>query len=182
MFATKIESLNDLLEVLPECSGKDYVDLVHDLHLYPEEFTGYSFWNKDFYTRNCIARSTKYELILLCWEPGQETPIHDHGGEECWVYMLQGHLGETRYRLSDNNEAATVVQQSELEEGQFSYMNDNMGLHSLKNLSNGRSMSLHLYMNPINECHILDADTNTISTRQMHYHSIEGIPSVSGLV
>ena len=44
------------------------------------EFEKYATWNQESYTRNCIARTDTYELILLCWEKKQETPIHEHGG------------------------------------------------------------------------------------------------------
>jgi hypothetical protein len=31
------------------------------------------------YTRNLIATDhVSYTLLLLCWNPGQESPIHDH--------------------------------------------------------------------------------------------------------
>lgn len=174
MIQERINSLQQLLEALPHCSGKQYVDIVDGMELDVAEFKPYSFWNEQFYTRNCIARSDKYELILLCWEPGQITPIHCHGGQECWVYMVQGCIGETRYDLDEATQKLTESKYMELGEGKFSYMNDDMGLHSLKNLSDGRSMSLHLYMNPIDECRIYDDATGDINYRKLQYHSIEG--------
>lgn len=174
MIVEHINSLQQLLHVLPNCSGKEYVDIVHGMELHVEEFEPFSFWNESFYTRNCIARTDAYELILLCWEPGQETPIHCHGGQECWVYMLQGTLGETRFNLDKTTETLTPDKYMELYEGKFSYMNDDMGLHALKNLNKGRSMSLHLYMNPIEECRIYNNATGKIDNRKLHYHSFKG--------
>lgn len=174
MIQEKISSLDELLKALPNCSGKDYVDIVHGMTLKPSEFAKYIFWNKNFYTRNCIVRTEEYELLLLCWEKGQVTPIHCHGGQECWVYMLQGSIEEHRYEEKDGSTELEVVQTTQLNEGKFSYMNDDMGLHSLRNTHPGQAMSLHLYMNPIDECSIYDPATGTKTYRKLQYHSFLG--------
>ncbi|MEX0811911.1 MAG: cysteine dioxygenase family protein [Chitinophagales bacterium] len=175
MVSEKIQSLDQLLEVLPQCSGSDYVDIAKDMELNAEDLLPYAFWSKEFYTRNCLARSDDYELLLLCWEPGQETPIHGHGGQECWVYLVQGLIEEFRYDLEEepaiqlNNKQRVLLRESKL-----SYMNDDMGLHSLKNISEGRAMTLHLYMNPIDKCRIYDPSTKKLSWMETEYHSFKG--------
>lgn len=176
MITEKISSLQELLEVLPQCSGKDYVDIVKGMTLKPSEFADYIFWNKNFYTRNCIARNNDYELLLLCWEQGQITPIHCHGGQECWVYMLQGSIEEKRYEEKQGSTELEVVQTTQMSEGKFSYMNDDMGLHSLRNTHPGQAMSLHLYMNPIDECSIYDPATRERENRKLQYHTFKGQP------
>ena len=35
---------------------------------------------EDGYQRNVIKRTEFYELVAICWTPGQLTPIHDHVG------------------------------------------------------------------------------------------------------
>lgn len=181
MITEKIQSLEQLLEVLPECSGTDYVELVKDMHISADELKPYAFWSEDFYTRNCIARTDDYELLLLCWEPGQTTPIHCHGGQECWVYLVQGLLEEIRYDLEENSNELSRQNKMRLKEEQFSYMNDDMGLHSLENISQRSAMSLHLYMNPIDECRIFDQETDTVSLKKIEYHSYKGKALIDGL-
>lgn len=173
MVTEKIESLEQLLEILPECSGKDYVEIVKDMYIDPKEMKPYSFWSDDFYTRNCLGRNEDYELLLLCWQPGQITPIHCHGGQECWVYLVEGEIEEKRYDIQDNNEIE-FRDKMRLSEEHFSYMNDDMGLHSLKNISGKRAMTLHLYMNPIDECRIVENNTGDIEVKTLKYHSKEG--------
>lgn len=47
----------------------------------------YAFWDPDkLYTRNLMASDGKnFTILLLCWNPGKESPIHDHPCEGCWV-------------------------------------------------------------------------------------------------
>jgi cysteine dioxygenase len=49
------------------------------------------------YARNLVVRSQFAELLLLCWKPGQRTPIHDHGGSVGVVAVCEGLLTETMF-------------------------------------------------------------------------------------
>ncbi len=168
-----ISSLQELLDELPSCCGKDYVNITKGMTIPVSDFEPYIFFSDKTYTRNCIVRTEKYELILLCWDKGQITPIHCHGGEECWVYALQGDLEEYRYTEDQNGHPQkdhTMI----LKEGRISYMNDEMGYHSLNNISEGKAMSLHLYMNPIDTCRVYNEDTSSFDVKNLKYYSLEG--------
>lgn len=175
MIKEKITCLEELLEVLPQCKGSDYVGLVKRIELEATDFSSYQFWSPDHYTRNCIVKTESHELILLCWEEGQETPIHCHAGEECWVHLLQGEMKEIRYEDQEHTDIPLPIDEVVVTEGQFSYMNDEMGYHSLKNTHSGRSMSLHLYMNPIDTCQAYNEKTEEFDWKILSYHSKDGI-------
>src|SRR4051812_37433235 len=34
------------------------------------------------YTRNLVYRCSRFELLSLCWEPGQMSAIHNHAGQQ----------------------------------------------------------------------------------------------------
>lgn len=55
----------------------------------------YAFWDPSkLYTRNLVATDGKnYTVLLLCWNPGRESPIHDHPCEGCWVKTVSGREG-----------------------------------------------------------------------------------------
>src|SRR4051794_796477 len=57
-------------------------------------------FDKTAYTRNILAESPFFRLMLLCWRPGQISPIHDHAGSTCAVRILQGTAHETRFELT----------------------------------------------------------------------------------
>ena len=50
------------------------------------------------YTRNLISTDGEtYTLLLLCWNPQKESPIHDHPCDGCWLQVVQGGIREDRY-------------------------------------------------------------------------------------
>jgi len=106
-----------------------------------------------------------------------DTPIHCHGGEECWVYALQGTIKEERFDFSnDKEEEIELVQKTTMQEDSISYMNDNMGFHKLINVGEGRAMTLHLYMNPIDRCRIFDEEQAKFEVKELEYHTYKGEP------
>lgn len=170
-----IESIEKLLEVLPTCKANEFVHLAQRLKIPKEQFDAYATWSNAKYTRNCIDRTDQYELLLLCWEKGLKTPIHCHGGEECWVFMIDGKIKEIR--VAEDNQGNLVEKSAEImEKGGISYMNDSMGYHSLYNLADGRSMSLHLYMNPIDRCRVYCEESQSFDFKDLCYDTFRGRP------
>ncbi len=52
------------------------------------------------YTRNLIATdNATFTLLLLCWNPDKESPIHDHPCDGCWLRVCAGNVRETRYAI-----------------------------------------------------------------------------------
>ena len=41
------------------------------------------------YTRNLVASSDQFDLLLLCWNPGKQSPIHDHSGSHCHMKVIE---------------------------------------------------------------------------------------------
>lgn len=119
------------------------------------DFEPFQSWSKKKYTRNCLYRDANFELILLCWEQGQETSIHDHDGEDCWVYLLKGKMEEVLFSIDDQKQLKEEVTQH-ITPNQLTFMNDRIGFHKLKNVNQGRSMSLHVYAKPIEQCRFFD--------------------------
>ena len=55
---------------------------------------------EDGYRRNVIKKTEHYELVAICWNPGQLTPIHDHVGSDCAFKIIAGISTETTYELN----------------------------------------------------------------------------------
>jgi cysteine dioxygenase len=166
-----ITSINELVDALSEAERATFNEIIHSTNLPNSIFENYCSWSTESYTRNCIIDNEKFELILICWESGQITPIHNHGGEECWVKVIEGSLKETIYEIDKAGELNIL--KTDISRAQdVSYMIDFMGYHSLENLSNKRSMSLHLYAKPIRSCEIFDKETRTFVNKKMSYNTI----------
>ena len=123
--------------------------------------------SEEGYTRNCLARTDDYELILICWSPGATTAVHNHSEQHCWMYQISGILKEQRYSKPQGQ--LNLTRASELKQGQFTYMHDRMGFHSLTNAGATRAMSLHIYVAPIDQCQIYNPEKGTLETKVMAY-------------
>ncbi|PRW56943.1 peroxisome biogenesis 1 isoform X1 [Chlorella sorokiniana] len=63
----------------------------------PEAFDRFTFFNGEHYVRNLVYQDENFELLVLCWAPGQGSRIHNHGDSHGWVTVLRGRVEETRY-------------------------------------------------------------------------------------
>jgi len=171
----KITTIEGLLDDLERCRSKaDYARLIKHIDLPANELTPYAYWSKNSYTRNCIDRTDDYELLLLCWDIGQLTPIHCHNQQECWVYIAQGEIEETRYKWNGTTPKPVVTSDGIAQKGSLSYMNDDMGFHTIENIGKERAMSVHLYVNAITECTIWDDTQNQFIKKIQSYHTERG--------
>jgi cysteine dioxygenase len=112
------------------------------------------FDNNKPYTRNLISTDHEtYTLLLLCWNPEQESPIHDHPCDGCWLQVLEGGVREVRYDRQLNR-----VSQNEYRRGGLSYITDNVGYHKVGNPTQTAAVTLHLYAPPFETCKCWHSD------------------------
>jgi cysteine dioxygenase len=165
------QTISELIVALSEGERTTYNHIIHSINFPSNAFEKYVSWSNKCYTRNCIVDNEKFELILICWCEGHGTPIHDHDGEECWVKVIKGEFKETIYKKNETGEL-NIVKTSISKPNQVTYMKDFMGFHTLENLSNKKSMSLHLYAKPIRKCRIFDEKSNAFVTKKLDYDTI----------
>lgn len=115
------------------------------------EWEPYAFFDSSKpYTRNLIATDNEtYTLLLLCWNPNEESPIHDHPCDGCWLKVLQGNVRECRY---DENLCCTA--DDIFQQGELTYITDSLGYHKVGNPTRTPSVSLHLYSPPFSRCRV----------------------------
>jgi cysteine dioxygenase len=64
----------------------------------------------------------------------------------------------------------------ELSPGRLTYMEDSMGYHTLKNHSDERAMTLHLYISPIDTCKVFnDTTEDSFKLKELKYDSYKGV-------
>mmetsp|Transcript_32430 Transcript_32430/g.62482 ORF Transcript_32430/g.62482 Transcript_32430/m.62482 type:complete len:257 (+) Transcript_32430:68-838(+) len=108
------------------------------------------------YTRNLIATDDEtFTLLLLCWNPNKESPIHDHPCDGCWLRVCQGKVQETRYEINKDTDKMDVTSDEVYEDDAPAFINDSMGYHKVGNPSTSTpAVTLHLYCPPFKECKI----------------------------
>ncbi len=165
-----LNTIEKLTNSLIAHSLNDFPRIIKNANLSFEELQEAASWRSGEYTRNCLARNEKFELILLCWEPNVKTPVHNHGGEICWVYQAKGTIEEVRYDYIDKELIET--NRMELIPGQLTFMNDQMGYHTIENNSEHRAMSLHIYACPIDNCKVFNEQDRCFESKELSYDNI----------
>lgn len=166
------ENIQELIQLLSESSKTHYNSILNSFDFNAINFKHFENWSSEKYTRNCIYRDMQFELLLLCWNEGQETSIHNHDGEDCWVYLLEGEMEEVFYTLDTNHDLKKEGSQS-IEPHQLSFINDKVGLHKLKNVCEGKSVSLHLYAKPIDQCRFYCENSKQFIERKLNYDTFK---------
>src|ERR687888_432855 len=65
----------------------------------PESLGPYLFYEPTHYTRNLVYKCGLFEVIAVCWEKGQSSPVHNHQGQRCWMAVPTGRLAVQNYEL-----------------------------------------------------------------------------------
>jgi cysteine dioxygenase len=173
----KVESLEALIDCLDHSDLSNQGKIIKEMNIPISDFEAYASWNKECYTRNCIHRTDKYELILLCWKKGDETPIHGHDGQNCWVYQIKGNMTEIRYE-KDASGDLFEKHRMQLSPGKLTYMNKTMGYHKLNNDTDGRGMTLHIYVSPITSCEVFNNKKEAFELKNLKYDTVDGLALV----
>ena len=117
------------------------------------------------YTRNLVDDGNGlFNVLILCWSAGQESPIHDHADAHCFVKVLAGNLREELFPPP-----AKVVAGQPLEctrncvagPDAACYINDSIGMHRMSNPSHtDGTVTMHIYCPPYQQCHVFDERTS----------------------
>lgn len=175
-----IQTLSELLTALqPIKAGAvdSFSRVLSSTRLSRESIQKYIFFRKEGYTRNLVVRTEQYELLVLCWDIGQYSPIHNHQSQDCWMYVVDGILAETLYSVSETAQHRVHLQQirkTQSDPGGFFYINDGMGLHRVSNGGAVPAISLHLYSFPFDTCNIYSEETGEVTQRVLQYYSVDG--------
>jgi len=139
------------------------------------DWRDYALFSQETYARNLVRASKLFELLVLCWRPGQVSPIHDHQGQRCWMAVLEGNIRERHFHLPLQGSGPLVRGRSRvLAPGSVAYIHDDIALHDI-GPEGGAGVTLHLYSAPIRECRLFDPETGAQTRRSLVYHSIEGV-------
>ncbi|MEQ8624942.1 MAG: cysteine dioxygenase family protein [Vicingaceae bacterium] len=157
-----MEHLKKNLHMGPGYGG--YVELLNALALPKNEWDKFCTWEKDNYTRNCISSCEDYELLLLCWEKNQASPIHNYDFQEGWIKVLQGELTIDTYEVDRDDKTATKKGSLVLKNGESTYLNDSMGFHKVANPNGQKTVSLHLNIGPVKKWEVFNESKKELET------------------
>jgi len=160
-----------------------------------EALSPYIFWRDNGYTRNLIYRDALFEVMAICWGPGQKTPVHTHNGQLGWMSVVQGEILTHQYRYArcSSPENQNVIGMDclagahdvELErldtvkcsnDGHVVTVDKLQTIHQIENADPSRAgcVSLHVYSKPIDSCVAFDLDKHLCWRRSLNFYSSDG--------
>lgn len=121
------------------------VELLRELDPDPDALQPFLHFSNQRYQRNLLFRGPGFEALLLCFEAGQRTPIHDHHGSACGVRVLVGEVMETGFNSTTDGWLYATGSATLPANGVTG--SQDMDIHQLSNLQAGgaRLVTLHIY-------------------------------------
>ncbi|MCW5897745.1 MAG: cysteine dioxygenase family protein [Flavobacteriales bacterium] len=166
MSQERIRTVEQLVKALHEAPmHKGYLRILERVDILPEAFDDLCTWHPKRYTRNCIARTDDFELLLICYEPGQRTSIHDYATEEAWVHPVRGTVVEERFEPGPGGNLRRVSA-AKLDRDSFSYLHNGRSIHRYINDSGQRAVTLNLYARPLRTWKVYDERSGGSSIRE----------------
>lgn len=161
--------------------------------LRPEALSEYVWWRDSVYTRNLIYRDELFEVMTICWSPGQKTAIHTHNGQLGWMTVAQGEVTTHEFRHTSCNTpenqnvvnidclgGATELQLDRVgtvrcSEGSGMVTVDKLQtIHQIENAGTTGCVSLHVYSKPFDSCIAFDLEKQRCYRRSLSYFSKDG--------
>lgn len=113
------------------------------------DYESFALFSPQTYRRNLIKASRWYNLLILCWNNGQRSPIHDHVGSSCAVRVLLGTMTETLFEFAPNGHVKAIGSR-DVPAGAVVGSRD-ADMHQVSNLQahDERLITLHVYSPPL---------------------------------
>ena len=150
--------LGGLVERLSRMGGppafEELSALLGGVEVTAEELRPYVSFKEGTYARHRVHLGEHAELLVLCWRPGQRTPIHDHAGSCGAVRVLRGVMWETLFEMQDGG-GLVYESAREWTPGHVTGA-DVPDIHQLGNpdVSGQDLVTLHLYAPPLTSLNV----------------------------
>lgn len=147
----RLAPLLDFLEKIPPGGRAELGELSRILRgldtLRFEDLDAAALFSDAGYTRLQVAGDERYEVLLMGWKPGQQSPIHDHAKSVCGARVLKGVASETRFRFTPSGHLLAEGTRA-VAEGSVSSSSD-ADVHMIANYETGPLCTLHVYSPPL---------------------------------
>jgi len=141
-------ALEELTRKAKEMRLPDLRRFISDLKPEKREIEPYIQFTDDRYARNLVYKTHDFECLVLCWLPGQRSPIHDHGNSICTVYTVDGTLCADNYRKTAGGHIRADYSEDFRPGSVLSIQTTE--IHQVSNLQDSQNLiSLHFYLGPL---------------------------------
>jgi cysteine dioxygenase len=149
------------------------LDLAGRLRLSDELIESRTRFLDDEYARNLVLRTPHFELLVLCWRPGQRSTIHDHAGSLNAIRVRSGALTSRVFRPVAGVEPGCgpveLVSEERVRPGQALVGVDRGGVHQLADTSDEPLVTVHVYAPPLRDLTVFDTESAKVERRPLRY-------------
>lgn len=183
MKTVKIENLIEGLREIPdnEFSCDNVYQYLAENPVDVNTIEPYFFWCERFYTRNLIYKDERFEMMVLCWDRGQISRVHNHADQRCWMTVPVGRLRGQNFQVVEENTGENLCK---LEKTDCFDLSNCLAakveleepIHQILNLPefDERAVSLHIYSKPFDKCLSYCLETDRVAEVPLFYTSVEG--------
>jgi cysteine dioxygenase len=189
-----ISSVVDALEALPtdRISVESVAEILGAGALDEASLRPFIGFCDDHYARRLVHRSDRFDVMVLSWNPGQRTPVHNHSGQLGWVRLVRGVIEETHFACSNPTALedtscldidvdgrghgvglARTSQALIANVGAVAAVDRVRAIHQLGNPTQGsspdRTVTLHVYSLPHDSCMCFDPEEQTCWRRELRF-------------
>ncbi len=181
-------AIQDFVSKLRCCSEKDFANvpsirqLLRQHPVDPKSIEKYLVWDPQHYTRNLIEKTPLFEVMAICWDVGQDSSVHNHKDQNCWMEVPIGRLMVQNYRvLRQDLEAGTCdLVPTELVEMNAAYpcaVDPANPVHKVYNPAEfrERAVSVHVYSRPYDSCVVYSDELHKCGEIKLSYTSEYGL-------
>ena len=149
------EKLGNYTAVLSEEQVREALLL---LTSFKDSICGFEQFDPVTYRRNRLFRSEFLDILLLCWRPGQRSPIHDHAGSICGVSVLRGE--STEIKFTSSGLGMLIPNGSEVNRPGGLMVSSDTDIHVMGNFSGtGEDLvTLHCYSPPLGKMKLYEPE------------------------
>jgi cysteine dioxygenase len=143
-----VSAIDELKHRAKEMKLPDLRRFISSLKVERREIERHIAFTEERYARNLIYKCPDFECLVLCWRPGQRSPIHDHANSICTVYTVEGLLSADNYRKTANGH---IRADYSADFGPGSVLSiQTTEIHQVSNLQDSANLiSLHFYLGPL---------------------------------
>ncbi len=84
-------------------------DILDRLVISSEDIHRHTAFSDKKYARNLVCKTDRYEIMVMCWNAGQRSSIHDHAGSLGGLKILHGELTESLFEKAPNGMIKSLV-------------------------------------------------------------------------
>jgi cysteine dioxygenase len=148
-----VSAIDELRHRAKEMKLLDLRRFISNLKPRRSEIEPYIHFTEARYARNLVFKCQDFECLVLCWRPGQRSPIHDHANSICAVYTLDGLLSADNYRKTANGHVRADYSEDFKPGSVLSIQTTE--IHQVSNLQEGADLiSVHFYLGPLENSYL----------------------------